>query len=278
LLRTAFLIFFFPAGILNGAPVDELRACGSCNCPQPPSCDFCQYGMNGYLCRPNTTIWCVGCPGSGGTTAATTSGTGTTPPVCTNNCSGCIFAGPGNSKLCVPVTITQDVGQSVGVQGTSSDKLITVNIVSVFSKSWVDGLSALADAGGADTFVFESLNGVPIAPVPSAFAQVNYNAALLQSSNIVWSASLQNETVAENEATLAGLLAQGLQGRWRSQTNLELGGAGFVLPLLAQGSVRDLTQLPVLPLTEFSGVCKTNMCTARPSNVVVPVNVIPIRN
>jgi hypothetical protein len=34
----------------------------------------------------------------------------------------------------------------------------------------------------------------------------------------------------------------------------------------------------VLPLTEFSGVCKTNMCTARPSNVVVPVNVIPIRN
>jgi hypothetical protein len=93
----------------------------------------------------------------------------------------------------------------------------------------------------------------------------------------VWSASVLNETVAESEASLASLLSLGLQGRWKSATNPELRGAGFVLPLLTQGSTRDLTTLPVMPMVEYSGSCKTNMCTAQPPSVVVPVNVIPIR-
>jgi hypothetical protein len=95
-----------------------------------------------------------------------------------NNCTSCIFAGPNNTKLCVPVTLTQDIGQFVGVQGVSSDKLITTLIISAAVKSWVDASSSLADAGGADTFVFESLLSAPITPAPSAFAQVNFDAAV----------------------------------------------------------------------------------------------------
>ncbi len=164
------------------------------------------------------------------------------------------------------------------MQNVSSDKLISVNIVTALTKSWVDGLSALADAQGADTFILQSQNGSTITPVPSAFTQVNYNAAQLQSSNIVWSASLLNETLSENELTLAARLSQGLRGKWMSTTNTELAGAtGFLLTLLAQGSVHDMTALPIMPLIEYRGVCKTSMCTAKPSNIVVPVNVIPIR-
>jgi hypothetical protein len=196
-----------------------------------------------------------------------------------SNCSSCIFAGVNNTKLCVPVTLTQDLGQFVGTQGASSDKLITVNIISAAVRSWVDAGSSLADAKGADTFVFQTLLGAPISPVPSAFSQVNFDAALLMSSNIVWSASLLNETIAEVEASLAALLSQGLRGQWKSTTNAELGGAtGFVLPLTTQGAVRDLTALPVLPMIEYSGVCKTSMCSAQPPPVVVPIDVIPIRN
>ncbi len=247
--------------------MEELRECTACSCPPPPSCEFCQYGINGNLCRPNTTIWCQGCS------------TAPQGACINNNCTRCIFAGPNNTKLCVPVTLTQDLGQFVGVQGASSDKLITVNIISAAVKSWIDAGSALADAGGADTFVLQNLLGAPIVPVPSAFSQVNFDAALLMASNIVWSASLLNETIAESESSLAALLSQGLRGQWRSATNNEFKGTnGFVLPLTTQGAVRDLTTLPVLPMIEYSGICKTNMCTAQPPTVVVPVDVIPIRN
>ena len=170
----------------------------------------------------------------------------------------------------------QQLGSSTGVQGASSDKLVSLNIISAYVRSWVDGLSALADAGGADTFVFQSLSGAPLNPSPSAFQQIQYDAMQLMSSNIVWSASLLNETLAEGESSLAALLMDGIRGRWQSASNPEL-RTGFILPLMGQGSPQDLTTLPLLPLEEFEGICKTNMCTGKPGSVIVPPVIIGIR-
>ena len=170
----------------------------------------------------------------------------------------------------------QQLGYFSGQQDVSSDKILSVNILRAYILAWVDGLTALADAGGADDFVFQSLSGAPLIPQPSAFSQLDYDAAQLQSSNIVWSASLLNVTQPEDEAALAALFVDGLRGRWRSASNPELVN-DFLLPLDVQGSPRDLTTLPVLELEEYEGVCKTNMCNGQPGTVVVPPIIIGIR-
>jgi hypothetical protein len=170
----------------------------------------------------------------------------------------------------------QQVGAFDGVADESADKLLMVNVITAYTLAWLDGVTALADAGGADLFRFESLNGDMLTPQPSAFKQTDYTSQELQSSNIVWSTSLQNVTTAESEAAIADLFANGLRGFWSSDSNPELIN-GLALPLMGQGSPVDLTLEPVLEMVEYEGICKTNMCRNVPPTVVVPPIIIPIR-
>lgn len=93
----------------------------------------------------------------------------------------------------------------------------------------------------------------------------------------MWSASILNRTLQNDEDLVRASLSQGLRGVWLSATNAEFRPPGAVLEVLRQGLVRDLTVRPSLPLVEYFGACKTNTCSNVPGVVVVPVPIIPIR-
>lgn len=148
-------------------------------------------GINGYLCRPSDEVWCEGCltsttapsttsgPTTTTTTTTTTTGAPTSAPPCFNDCTRCVFAGPTNNTLCVRVNSEQWVGYQVGVLGATSDKIISLNVISAFTKSWTDAMSAVADASGAQSLFLQSSAGVQIAPLPSALNQTQYVHSLL---------------------------------------------------------------------------------------------------
>jgi hypothetical protein len=138
----------------------------------------------------------------------------------------------------------------------------------------VDTVSAVADSSGTNLLEFQSLAGAPITPAIDAFLQTQF---VVPTTNIVWSASLLNVTRQENDADVMQALAQGLRGHWLSVSNAEFRSPGVLLDVLRAGAIRDLTTRPLMPLTQYYGTCKTNVCSSVPNVVVVPVPIIPIR-
>lgn len=178
--------------------------------------------------------------------------------------------------LPVTVNLEQLVGYDLGIMNTSSDKLIMIDIISAYTKAWVDGIAAVADTSGTNSLDFMDFVGNPISPppLPSALQQLEYNES---GTNIVWSASILNVTTPALESELLQQLSGGLRGHWLSLNNPEFrfdgGFDGFILPVFQQGPITDITTRPLLTLREYYGTCKTNTCSGN-YNVIVPVPTI----
>jgi hypothetical protein len=171
------------------------------------------------------------------------------------------------------VNAEQLVGYDLGIMNTTSDKIVMIDVISAYTKAWLDGIAAVADSAGTNSLEFMDFVGNPLSqPLPSALQQLQY---ISPSANIVWSASILNVTDPASEAALLTQFSSGLRAHWTSSTNPEFKGSGVILPVF-QESVRDLTTRPFLPLREYFGSCKTNACSDN-YNVVVPVPTIPIR-
>lgn len=238
-------------GILDDAPIEDLKKCSSCGAE--PTCGPCTTGINGWVCRPAGQPSCVGCN--------------------VDCCGQCIFAGVNNTRYCGSLIAREWTLNEVTDLVSEVDKLSTVISLTATSQTWVDVLQSVADVQGSDSFELLTAGGTPVASDVLAVQQAQYLDTIAQRDNIVWSTSSSFQDNGPSSATeFASAFNADVFALWTSKSNTNL-----IPPrsaMLAATIGVDLTSSPppILPLISYKGVCKQATCRGTPGGSVgVPV-------